>query len=151
MLNPSTLWITRNCGKVIKEIGIPDHLICLLRRPCAGQETTVRAKHRKTYFFKIQKIWRQSCILSPCLFNIFRIHHVESWAGWIISCNQIPARNINNLRYADDSTIMAESKDELNILLMKVKEENESESCSAVSNSLQRHGLYLSRPEYWSG
>ena len=67
---------------------------------------------------------------------------MESWAGWIISCNQIPGRNINNLRYADDSTLMAESKDELNILLMKVKEESESESRSAVSNSLRHHGLY---------
>ena len=55
MLNPSTLLITRNCGKILKEIGIPDHLICLLRRLCAGQETTVRAKHRTTYWFKIEK------------------------------------------------------------------------------------------------
>ena len=107
-------------------MGIPDHLTCLLRNLHAGQEATVRTGHGTTDWFQIGKVVRQGCILSPCLFNfyaeyIMRNGGVEEAQAGI----KIAGRNINNLRYADDTTIMAESKEELKNLLMKVKEESE--------------------------
>ena len=107
-------------------MGIPDHLTCLLRNLYAGQEETVRTGHGTTDWFQIGKGVRQGYILSPCLFNFYAeyiIRHAgldEAQAGI-----KIAGRNINNLRYADDTTLMAESEEKLKGLLMKVKEESE--------------------------
>ena len=106
--------------------GIPDHLTCLLRNLYARQEATVRTGHGTTDWFQIGKGGCQGCILSPCLFNlhaecIMRNAGLEEAQAGI----KIARRNINNLRYADDTTLMAESKEELKSLLMKVKEESE--------------------------
>uniref|UniRef100_A0A8B9Y619 RNA-directed DNA polymerase n=1 Tax=Bos mutus grunniens TaxID=30521 RepID=A0A8B9Y619_BOSMU len=112
--------------KILKEMGIPDHLICLLRNLYAGQEATVRTGHGTTDWFQIGKGVRQGCILSPCLFNfsaeyIMRNTGLEETQAGI----KIARRNINNLRYADDTTLMAESEEELKSLLMKEKVESE--------------------------
>ena len=101
---------------------LPDHLTCLLRNLFAGQETTVRTGHGTTDWF--QKGVRQGYILSPCLL-ICRVHHEKRWAGRNTGGIKISGRNINNLRYADGTTLMAESEEELKSLLMKVKEESE--------------------------
>ena len=112
--------------KILKEIGIPDHLTCLLRNLYAGQEATVRSGHGTTDWFQIGKGVCQGCILSPCLFNFYAEYIMrnagleEAQAGI-----KIAGRNINNLRYADDTILRAESKEELKTLLMKVKEESE--------------------------
>ena len=110
--------------KILKEMGIPDHLTCLLRNLYAGQEATVRTGHGTTDWFQIGKRVHQGCILSPCLFNsnaeyIMRNAGLEETQTGI----KISGRNINNLRYADDTTLMGE--EELKSLLMKVKEESE--------------------------
>ena len=116
----SKLW------KILKERGIPDHLICLLRNLYAGQEATVRTGHGATDWFQIGKGVCQGCILSPCLSNLYAESIMrnagldEAQAGIKIS-----GRNINNLRYADATALMAESEGELKSLLMKVKEESE--------------------------
>ena len=107
-------------------MGIPDHLTCLLRNLYAGQETIVRIGHGTTDWFQIGKGVLQGCILSPCLFNLYAEYIMrntgleEAQAGI-----KIAGRNINNLRYADDTTLMAESEEELKSLLMKVKEKSE--------------------------
>ena len=106
---------------ILKEMGIPDHLTCLLRNLYACQEATVGTGHGKTDWFQIRKGVCQGCILSPFLFNfyaeyIMRNTGLEAQAGI-----KIARRNINNLRYADDTTLMAESEEELKSLLMKVK------------------------------
>ena len=125
MPKPLTVWITIN-WKILQEMEIPDHLTCLLRNLYAGQEATVRTRHGTTDWFQIGKGVRQSCTLSPCLFNSYAEHVMrntvleETQAGI-----KIARRNINNLRYADNTTLMAESKEELKSLLMKVKEESE--------------------------
>ena len=111
--------------KILKEMGIPDHLTCLLRNLYAGQESTVRTGHGTTDW-EIGKGAGQGCILSPCLFNlhaeyIMRNAGLEEAQAGI----KITGRNINYLRYADDTTLMAESGEELKSLLMKVKEESE--------------------------
>ena len=124
MPKPLTVWTTTNSGKFL-EIGIPDHLTCLLRNLYAGQEATVRTGHATTDWFQIGKGVHQGCILSPCLFNLYAEYIMrnagleEAQAGIKIS-----GRNSNNLRYADDTILMAESE-ELKSLLMKVKEESE--------------------------
>ena len=107
-------------------MGIPDHLTCLLRNLYEGQEATVRTGHGTTGWFQIGKGVCQDCILSPCLFNfyaeyIMRNPGLEEAQSGI----KIAGRNINNLRYADDTTLMAESEEEPTCLLMKVKEESE--------------------------
>ena len=113
------------CWKILKEMGIPDHLICLLRNLYAGQEARVRTGHGPTDSFQIRKGVRQACILSPCLFNLHAEYIIrnagldEAPAGI-----KIAGRNINNLTYADDTILMAERK-ELKRLFMKVKEESE--------------------------
>ena len=123
-----TVWITAN-WKVLKEMGIPDHLICLLRNLCAGQEATVRTGHGTTDWFQIGKGICQGCILSPCLFN-FCAEYIMRNAGLdeAQAGIKIARRNINNFRYADDSTLMAESEEELKSLSMNVKEESEKVS-----------------------
>ena len=107
-------------------MGIPDHLTCLLRNLYAGQEAAVRTGHGTTDWFQIGKGVHQSCILSPCLFNFYAQYIIRN-AGLEEAQPgiKIAGRNINNLRYADDTTFMAESQ-ELNSLLMKVKEESEN-------------------------
>ena len=111
---------------ILKEMGIPDHLTCLFRNLYAGQEATVRPGHGTTDWDQIGKGVCQGCILSPCLFNLYAEYIMrnagldEAQAGI-----KIARRNINNLRYADDTILMAESEEELKSLLMKVKEESE--------------------------
>ena len=107
-------------------MGIPDHLTCLLRNLYEGQEATVRTLYGTTDWFKIEKGVQQGCLLSPCLFNLYTEHIVRN-AGLdeLQAGIKIGGRNINNLRYADDTTLMAESEEELKSLLMRVKEENE--------------------------
>ena len=120
-VDPNKLW------KILKEMGITDHLTCLLRNLYAGQEVTVRTGHGTTDWFQIGKGVHQGCILSPCLFNLHAEYLMrnagleEAQAGI-----KIAGRNINNLRYADDTTLMAKSEEELKSLLMKVKEESEN-------------------------
>ena len=110
---------------MLQEIEIPEHLTCLLRNLYAGQEATVRTGHGTTVWFQIGKGVRQGCILSPCLFNLYAEYIMrntgldEAQAGI-----KIARRNINSLTYADDTTLMAESKEELKSLLMKVKKES---------------------------
>ena len=116
-----TMWITIN-WKILKEVGIPDHLTYLLRNLYAGQEATVGTGHGTTDWFQIGKGVCQGCILSPCLFNLYaeyimRIAGLEEAQAGI----KIAGRNINNLRYADDTTLMAESEEELKSLWWKWK------------------------------
>ena len=112
--------------KILEEVGIPDHLTCLLRNLYAGQEATVRAGHGTKDCFQIRKGVHQGSILSPCLFNLYAEYIMrntgldEAQVGI-----KIARRNINNLRYADDTTFMAENKEDLKSLLTKVKEESE--------------------------
>ena len=114
-----TVWITTN-WKILQEMGKPDHLTCLLRNLYAGQKATVRTGHGTTDWFQIGKGVCQGCILSPYLFNLYAeyiMRHVgldEAQAGI-----KIAGRNLNNLRYADDTTLMAESEEELKSLLIK--------------------------------
>ena len=113
--------------KILKEMGIPDHMTCLLRNLYAGQEATVRMGHGTTDWFQIRKGVHQGCILSPCLFNLYAEYIIRN-AGLDKAQAGIKTagRNTNKLRYADDTTLMAESKGELKSLLMKVKEESEN-------------------------
>ena len=107
-------------------MGIPDHLTCLLRNLYAGQEATVRTGHRTTDWFQIEKGVCQGCILSPCLFNFYAEYIMRN--AWLEEAQaeiKIARRNINNLRYADDTTLMAENEEEVKSLLMKRKEESE--------------------------
>ena len=120
---PFPVWITANCGEFFKR---RDHLTCLLRNLYAGQEATVRTRHGTTACSQIKEGERQGCILSPCLFNlhaeyIMRNPGLEEVQAGI----KIARRYINNLRYADDTTLIAEREEELKSLLMKVKEESE--------------------------
>ena len=124
MPKPLSVWIITN-WKILKEIGIPNHLACLLRNLYAGKETTLRTGHGTSDWFQIGKGVCQGYILLPCLFNLYAEHIMrnalldEAQAGI-----KIVRININNLRYADDTTLMAESEEELKSLLIKVKEES---------------------------
>ena len=119
-VNHKKLW------KILKEMGIPDHLICLLGNLYAGQEATVRTGHGTTDWFQIGKGVRQACILSPSLFNLYAEYIMRNTGlEETQSVIKISRRNINNLRYAYDSTLMAESEEELKSLLLRVKEESE--------------------------
>ena len=130
--------------KILKETGIPGHLTCLLRNLYAGQEATVRTGHGTTDWSQVGKGVRQGCILSPCLFNLYAEYIVrnagldETQAGI-----KIAGRNINKLRYADDTTLMAESEEELKSLLMKVKEESEK---VGLKVSIQKTKMVASSP-----
>ena len=104
---------------------IPDDLTCLFRNLYAGQEATVRTGHETTDWFQIGKEVRQGCILSPCLFNLYAEYII--WNAWLAEAQagiKIAGRNISDLRYTDDTTLMAESKEELKSLLMKVEEKS---------------------------
>ena len=137
------VWITTN-WKVLQEMGIPDHLTCLLRNLYAGQEATVRTGLGTTDWFQIRKGIGQSCILSPCLFNLYAEYIMlndgldEAQAGI-----KIARRNINNLRYADDTTLMAESEEELKSLFMKMKEEGEK---AGLKLNIQKTKIMASGP-----
>jgi len=131
---PLLYWLSQSlwlCGfnklwTILEEMGIPDHLTCLLRNLCAGQEATVRTGHATTDWFQIGKGVHQSCILSPCLFNLYAEYIM--WSARLDEAQagiNIAGRNINNLRYADATTLMGESEEKLKSLLMKVKEESE--------------------------
>ena len=117
------VWITNKLWKILQEIGIPDHLSSLLRNLYEGQEATVRTGHGTTDWFQIGKEVRHGCILSLCLFNVYAEYIMRN-AGLEETQTgiKIAGRNLNNLRYADDTTLMAESEEELKSLLMKVKE-----------------------------
>ena len=109
--------------KALREMGIPDNFICVLRNLYAGQEVTVRTLYETTDCFMIEKGVQQGCLLSPCLFNLYAEHTMRNAGfGELQATIKIGRRNINNLRYTDDTTLMAESKEELKSLLMKVKE-----------------------------
>ena len=126
MPKPLTVWITIKLWKILKEMGISDHLTFLLRNLYAGQKASVRTGHGTTDWFQTGKGVRQGCILSPYLFDLHAEYIIrnagleETQAGI-----KIAGRNINHLRYADDTTLMAESEEELKSLLMKVKEDSE--------------------------
>ena len=112
--------------KILQEMGIPDQLTCHLRNLYAGQEATVRTGHGTTDWFQIGKGVHQVCILSPCLFNLYAEYIVRNTGLDKAQAGiKIARRNINNLRYEDDTTLMAENEEELMSLLMKVKEESE--------------------------
>ena len=123
---------------------IPDHLTCLLRNVYASQEATVRTGHRPTDWFQMEKGMRQGCILSPCLLNLYAEYIMrnagleEAQAGI-----KIAGRNISNFRYADDTTLMAESEEELKSLLMKVKEESEK---VGLKLNIQKTNIMASGP-----
>ena len=125
-------------------MGIPDHLTCLLRNLYAGQEATLRTGHGITDWFQIGKGVHQGCTLSPCLFNFYAENIMrnagleEAQAGI-----KIARRNINNLSYADDTTLMAESEEELKSLLMKVKEESEK---VGLKLNIQKTKIMVSGP-----
>ena len=102
--------------KFLKEMGIPDHLTCILRNLYAGHEATVRTGHETTDWFQIEKGVCQGCILSPCLFNLYAEYIMENVRLDEAQAIKIAGRNINNLRYADDTTLMAESEEELKSL-----------------------------------
>ena len=128
----------------MKEMGIPDHLTCLLRNLYAGQEATVRTGHETIDWFQIRKVLCQGCILSPCLFNfyaeyIMRNAELDEAQAKI----KIARKIINNLRYADYTTLMAESKEELKCLLMKVKEESEKDG---LKLNIQKTKILTSDP-----
>ena len=130
--------------KILKEMGIPEHLSCLLRNLYAVQEATVRTGHGTTDLFQIGKGVHQGCILSPCLFNFYAEYIMrnagleEAEAGI-----KIAGRNISNLRYADDTTLTVESEDELKSLLMKVKDKSEK---VGLKLSIQKTKIVASTP-----
>ena len=112
--------------KVLREMGIPDHLTCLLRNQYVGQEATVRTLYGTTDWFKIEKGVQQGCLLSPCLFNLHTEHILRNARLDELQAGiKIGGRNMNNLRYVDDTTLIAESEEELKSLLTRVKEESE--------------------------
>ena len=143
MPKPVTVCITTN-WKILREMGIPDHLICLLGNLYAGQEATVRTRHGTTAWFQIGKEVREGCILSSYLFHFFAEYIMpnaeldEVQAGIYIA-----GRNINNLRYADDTTLRAKSKEELKSLLMKVTEESEK---VGLKLNIQKTKIVVSGP-----
>ena len=130
--------------KILQEMGIPDHLTCLLRNLYASQEASVRTGRGITDWFQIGKGVHQVCILSACFFNLYAEHIKrnarldEAQAGI-----KIAGRNINNLRYADDTTLMAESEEELKSLLMTVKEESEK---VGLKLNIQKSKIMASSP-----
>ena len=143
MPKPLTVWITAN-WKILEEMGIPDHLTCLLRNLYAGQEATVSTIHGTMDWFNIGKGVYQGCVLSPCLFNLYAEYMMpnagldEAQTGIKIS-----ERNINNLRYVDDAILMAENEEELKSLLTKVKEESEK---AVLKLNIQKTKIMTSFP-----
>ena len=153
MPKPLTVWITINCGQFFQEMGIPDHLTCLLRNLYADQEATARTGPGTMDWFQIGKGVRQGCILSPCLFNFYAKYIMrnagleEAQAGIKIS-----RRNISTLRYADETNLMAEREEKLKSLLMKVKEESEKAGLKPIFTKRRSwhpipslHGKYMGK------
>ena len=140
MTLPKTVWITTN-WKILQEFGIPDHLIYLLRNLYAGQEATVRTGHGTIDWFQIGKGVHQGCILSPCLFNLYAEYIMQN-AGLDEAQAEIKisGRNINNLKYADDTTLTAESEEELKSLLRRVKK------LAGLKLSIQKTKIMVSGP-----
>ena len=129
-----SLWLCRSqMWKTLQEMGIPDHLTCLLRNLCAGQEATLRTEHGTADWFQIRKGVIKGCILSPCLFKLYADHILrnvqldEGQAGITVA-----GKNINNLKYADNTTLMAEREEKLKSLLMKVKKESETSGLNST-------------------
>ena len=143
MSKPLTVWITTNL-KILHEMEMPNHLICLLRNLYAGQEAKARIGHGTTDWFQIVKGVHQGCILSLCLFNLYAEYIMQN-AGLDESQARIKiaGRNINNLRYANDTTLMAESEEELKSILMKVKEESEK---VGLKLNIQKTKIMASNP-----
>ena len=113
--------------KILQEMGIPDHLTCLLRYLYAGQQATVRTGHGTKDWFQIGKVVHQGCILSPCLLNLYAEYIVQNARLDEVQAGiKVAGRNINNLRYTDDTTLMAENGEELKSLLIKIKEKSET-------------------------
>ena len=135
-MDPNKLW------KILQEMGIPDHLTCFLRKLYTGQETTVRTGHGKTDWLQIGKGVLQGCILLPCLFDLYAEYIMRN-AGLDEAQTgiQIARRNITNLRYAGDTTLMAESEEELKNLLIKVKQESEKAGLKLNIQKLEDHGI----------
>ena len=136
------MWITTN-WKILKETGIPDHLTCLLRNMYVGQEAIIRIRHGITDWFKIGTGVHQGCILSSCLFKLYAEYIMrnaeldERQAGI-----KTAGRNINNLRYPDDTNFMEESEEKLQSLLMKVKEESEKNWLKIQHSKNKDHGIW---------
>ena len=128
--------------KILKDMGITDHLTCLLRNLYAGQEATVRTGHGTTGGFKIGERVHQGCILSPCLFNLYAEYIMQN-AGLdeVQAGIKIAGRNIKNLGYADDTILMAEGKEELKSLLMKMKEESQKRWLKTQYSKNKDHGI----------
>ena len=130
--------------KILQEMGISDYLTCLLRTLFAGQEATVRTGNGTTDWIQIGKGVCQGCILLPCLFNFYAEYIMQNaWLDEAQAGIKIAGRNINNLRYADDTTLMAESKEELKGLLMKVEEESEK---AGLKLNIQKTKIMVSGP-----
>ena len=142
MIKPLTVWITTN-WKILQEMGIPAHLTYLLRNQYAVQEATVRTRHGTTDWFNIEKIICQGCILSPCLFNLYEKYMWNAGVDDTQAGIKIARRNISNLRYADDITLMAESEEELKSLLIKLKKEIEK---AGLKLSIQKTKIMASSP-----
>ena len=143
MPKPLTVWITTN-WKIWKEMGIPDHVTSLLRNLYAGREATFRMGYGTTDWFQIGKGVLQGCILSPCLFNLYAEY--IKWNAQLDEAQagiKIAGRNINNLRYADETTLMAESEEELKRLLMKVRGESEK---AGLKVNIQQTKIMASGP-----
>ena len=138
-------WVAHNkLWKILQEMEIQDHLTCLLRNLYAGQEATVKTRHGTTDWFQIGKGVRRGCILSPCLFNLHAEYFMQNaWLAETQSGIKISRKNINNFRYADDSTLLAESKEELKSLLVKVREESEEAS---LKLNIQKMKIMASSP-----
>ena len=130
--------------KILQEMGIPDHLICLRRNLYAGQEATVRTGHETTDWFQIGKGVRQDCISSPCLFNLYAEYIMQNASLDEAQARfRIAGRSINNLRYADDTTLTAKIKEKLKSFLMKEKEESEK---VGLKLSIQKTKIMASSP-----
>ena len=143
MPKPLTAWITIN-WRILKEMGVQDHLTCLLRNLYAGQEATFSTGHVTTYWFQIGKGVCQGCILAPCLFNLYAEYIMQNATLDEAQAEiKTVGRNINNHRYADDTTLMAESEEELKSLLMKVKEESGK---AALKLNIQKRKIMTSCP-----
>ena len=130
--------------KILQDMGIPDHLTCLLENLFAGQEATVRTRHGTIDWFKIGKGIHQGCILSPCLFNLYAKYIM--WNARLDEAQariKIAGRNISNLRYANGTTLMAENEEELKSILMKLKEESEK---LGLKFNIQKRRIMASGP-----
>ena len=130
--------------EILKGMGIPDHLTCLLRNLYSGQEATVRTGHETMDWFQIGKGVCQDCILSPCLFNFCEEYIMRNARLYEAQSRiKIARRNINNLRYTDDTTLMAESEEELESLLMKVKDKSEKSGLKLNIQKTNDHGIWF--------